>query len=204
MGRTIAGLVAAVALAAGPVAAQEQPADTSRGMGMVQPGMMQPGMMQGGMMGMMQGMHGQAGMMGGMMGMAGGPTLMLRLQESLELSEDQVERLEVLRDSAQAGMRTHMMRAMQSVSAAGELLSTPAPDLEAYEAALREAADHMVVGHTVAARVAVEARQVLSPEQRERLDLAIDMVREMRSGMGQGSMMPGMGQGGGGGGGPHR
>jgi Spy/CpxP family protein refolding chaperone len=199
MGRTIAGLVAAVALAAGPLAAQEQPADTSGGMGM-----MQGGMMQGGMMQMMQGMHGQAGMMGGMMGMAGGPALMLRLQESLELSEDQVERLEALRDSAQAGMHSHMMQAMQSVSVAGEVLAAPSPDLEAYEAALREAADHVVVGHTVAAQVAVHARQVLNAEQRERLDLALDRVREMGSGMGPGPMMPGMGPGAGGEGGPHR
>ncbi len=195
MGRMTAGLMAA-ALVATPLAAQEHPmgppGDTTR-MGVMRPGgtMGMMGMMHGsgpGVMGMMSG-H----MMGGaMMGLAGGPAMMLRLEETLELTERQVEQLEPLRDSATAAMRQHMMQGMQSVRSAGELLASASPDMEAYEARLREAADHMVQGHLVQARSAAAAREILSPEQRERLDLVRTLLREMREGMGAGSMMEGM------------
>lgn len=106
MRKTMAGLTAALVLMATPVVAQDrplgQPADSSRGMGMMQSGMMQGGMMHG--------MHGQDGMMG-MMGMMG-PELILRLEESLELTDSQVEQLEALRERARTGMRRHMMQGM--------------------------------------------------------------------------------------------
>ena len=83
-------------------------------------------------------------------------------------------------------------------------MSTGTPDLEAYEARLREATSHMVQARVAMARAGVEARQVLTPEQRDRLSFARQMMREMRPGtmgggmMGQGMMDGGMmGQGGG-------
>lgn len=199
MKRPTAGLMIVAALAAAaPVTAQERPlgqlADSTAHPRMMQPGVMQPGMMQ-----MMQRMHGQGGMMGlmegGMMGMAGGPAMILRLEESLELTDDQVERLEAIRESARSGMRQHMMQGMQSMQAAQELLAGDSPDLDAYEERLREAANHMVLAHTAMAGATVEARGLLTPEQRERLALARRMMQEMRGGMMQGSMMPGMLQG---------
>lgn len=193
MNRTMAGLTIVAALAAAPVVAQErplgQPADST-----AHPGMMQPGMMQ--MMQRMQGQGGMIGMMGGgMMGMAGGPAMILGLQESLELTDDQVERLEGLREGAQSGMRKHMMQGMQTMRAAQELLAGESPDAAAYEERLREAANHMVLAHTAMARAAVEARGLLTPQQQDRLALARTMMQEMRAGMMQEMMMPGMMQG---------
>lgn len=190
MRKTIAGLTAALVLMAAPVAAQDrplgEPADTSRGMGM----------MQGGMMGMMQGMHGQDGMMGmmgggmmGGMGMMGGPMMILRLEESLELSESQVERLKAIQESARTEMRQHMMQGMHAMHGAQTLLDAGSPDLAAYEAKLREGMNHMVLAHTSMAKADVDARQVLNAGQREKLALARAMMKEMRGGMMQGGMM---------------
>lgn len=193
MKRTVAGLTIVAALAAAPVAAQERPLG-QRADSMHHPGMMHPGMMQ-----MMQRMHGQARMMGmmggGMMGMAGGPAMILRLEESLELTDDQVERLDALRERAQSGMRQHMMQGMQAMHAAQELLQGNSPDVGAYEERLREAANHMVLGQTAMARAALEARALLTPQQQDRLALARSIMQEMGAGMMQGMMMPGMMQG---------
>lgn len=182
MRKTFAALVA-IMLAAAPAMAQGHHgarADSSRGMGMMQG---QSGMMQGGMMQMM---HGRSGMM---MGMAMGPGMVLRLQQSLDLTDSQVTELETLRDSARSTMRQHMMQGMQVMRAAAELLSSDSPDLDGYETRLREATNHMVLAHTAMARAAVEARQVLTPEQRERLSLARQMMHEMQPGMMGGGMM---------------
>ncbi len=192
MKQTVAGLTIVAALAAAPVVAQERPLG-QRADSTAHPGMMQPGMMQG--------MHGQAGMMGsmgmmgdGMMGMVGGPAMILRLEKSLDLTEAQVERLKALQESAQSGMRQHMMQGMQGMHAAQELLKGESPDVAAYEERLREAANHMVLAHSAMARATVEARGLLTPQQKERLALARTMMQEMRGGMMDG-MMPGMMQG---------
>lgn len=190
MRKTFAVLVA-IMLAAVPAMAQGHHgarADSSRGMGMMQE---QPGMMQGGMMQMMQGMHGQQAMLGGMMGMAAGPGMILQLRESLELTENQVTQLEALRDSAGQQMRQHMMQGMRAMHSAAELLDPGSTDLEGYEARLREASSQMVLAHTAVARAAVQARGLLTVDQRERLALARSMMKEMRQGMMGGGMMQG-------------
>jgi Spy/CpxP family protein refolding chaperone len=180
------GLALALALVAAPVAGQERmrehAADTSRAM--MHDGTMQSGM--SGMMQMMQRMHGQDGMMGGGMG---GPMMILRLEESLELSESQVERLKAIQEAAQTDMRQHMMQGMQAMRGAQTLLDGDSPDLDAYEAKLKEAADQMVRAHASMATAAVEARQVLDAGQREKLALARAMMKEMHGGMMQGGMM---------------
>lgn len=192
-------LAMAATLMAGPAAAQGHHGARSDsvqgGMGMMQD---QSGMMQGGMMQMMRGMHGQQGVMGGgMMGMPMGPGMVLRLQESLELTEDQIAQLEALRDSARATMRRHMLQGMQGMRAASELLTADSPDLDAYGAQLREAMNHMTLAHVAMARAGIEARQALTPEQRDRLSLARRMMDEMGSGMmGDGMMGSGMMRGG--------
>lgn len=198
MKRTLAGLTIAAALtSAVPLAAQErplgQPADSAGQHDMMAPGMME--MMSPGMMQRMHGMGGPGSMMGmmdgGMTGMSAGPAMILRLEESVELTDDQVARLEALHESAQSEMRQHMMQGMQTMRAAQELLDGDSPELSAYEARLREAANHMVLAHTAMARAAVDARALLSPEQRERLALARTMMQEMRGMRGE-RMMPGM------------
>lgn len=183
--RKIFAALVAIILTAAPVMAQGHHgvrADSSRGMGMMQD---QSGMMQGGMMQMM---HGQSGMM---MGMAMGPGMILRLEESLDLTENQVAELEMLRDSVQSAMSQHMMQGMQLMRTASAMLDSDTPDLDAYEARLREATNHMVLAHASMARAAVEGRQVLTPQQRERLSLARRMMDEMHSDTMGGGMMSG-------------
>ncbi|MBT8461558.1 MAG: Spy/CpxP family protein refolding chaperone [Gemmatimonadetes bacterium] len=183
--RTLAGcggLALTLALVAGPVAGQErmseQAPDMSRDMmhhDMMQSGM--PGMMQ-----MMQSMHARDGMMGG-------PTLILRLEGALELTESQVERLKAIQEAAQADMRQHMMHGMMEMGGAQTLLDGDSPDLDAYEAKIKEAANQMVQAHARMATAAVEARQLLDAGQRERLALARAMMKEMGGGMMGGGMM---------------
>lgn len=144
----------------------------------------------------------QAGMMQQCMMMSGAsPAALLQHRESLGLSAAQVSQLETLNTRTSESVMPHMQPAMQAHSAAAEILRADAPDFAAYEAGLREAADHMVRTHVEMARVAVEARQVLTPEQRTRLDTMRDgMMQGMQQRMmqsGQGGMMQGMQMGGG-------
>jgi Spy/CpxP family protein refolding chaperone len=148
--------------------------------------------------------HGQqqAGMMQQCMMMTGAsPAVLLQQRESLGLNAAQVARLEALNTRTSESVMPHMQPAMQAHTAAAEILRADAPDFAAYEARLREAADHMVRTHVEMARVAVEARQVLTPEQRTRLDTMREgMMQGMHQRMmqgGQGGMMQGMQMGGG-------
>lgn len=119
-------------------------------------------------------------------GMAAGSSaaMILEQKDALDLTEDQVRQLQEL-DNKAAG--PHMSAAMAAWQGARDLLDADQPDLEAYEARLREAADHMVQSHTAMAAAGVAAREVLTPEQREVL---ADLPTQ-RHGMGmmQGGMM---------------
>lgn len=166
--------IAATLISAGAVSAQAH--DAHGHAGEEPPGMMHE-MMGERMMTMMgQGMMGR-GMMQMMsegMGMmpTGGPapSMLLRMREALELSDEQVSRLEEIRD--RHGARSHapgdsgMMEAPQNAAA---MLEGDEPDLDAYEAELRDLADRMVEVHVRMTRAALEARDVLTDEQRARL-----------------------------------
>ena len=163
------------------------------GGGMMQGGMMQGGMMQGGMMqgGMMQGGMMQGGMMqDGMMGMAGGPGMILSLEETLSLTEDQVETLQRMKESADSGVQEHMMQGMEARQAATEILQSESPDLGTYEERLQEAANHMVLAHTVMARADLQARDELTEEQRQKLETFKGMMIELCRGFQGSGMMP--------------
>lgn len=108
------------------------------------------------------GMMAHCPMMGGV-----SPAMLLGHADALKLTADQVARIEALRD--QSAGPAHMHGAMAAHRQAAELLQAERPDLAAYEAKLREAADHMVQNHTSMARTAVEARAILTPEQRASL-----------------------------------
>lgn len=169
-GRAILTAATLVALAATPAAGQQhrhgQRADTTQAM------------MQGGMTGVMGG-----GMMGMMQSMQPRPGVLLAASDLLGLTAGQVERLTLL-DEELAGERTgHMRAAMEAHRAASAALRGDDPDLEAYREALGEAADHMVIAHVAMARAAAAARAVLTPEQRERLEGALSMMRHLREGM---------------------
>lgn len=120
-------------------------------------------------------------MMGGV-----SPAMLLGHADALNLSADQVQRLEALRD--QAAGPAHMHGAMAAHRQAAELLQAERPDLAAYEAKLREAADHMVQNHTTMARTAVEARAILTPEQRTKLASLDHAAMGHSGGHGQGAM----------------
>jgi len=167
--RTSIAVTMAAALMAAPAMAQDQ-----------RPTMTPMTHAQGGMMEMM---------MGGMMAMTDSPDLILKLRESLELSESQVQRVKAIQESAHSGMQQHMMPAMQGMQAAMKLLEAPAPDFAAYEAELRKAANHMVLAHSAMARADADARQVLTAPQRERLAFARKIMAEMKDGMMKDSMM---------------
>ncbi len=142
----------------------------------------------------MQMMHDQAQMCMAMMGGAS-PAVLLQHREALGLSQSQVQRLERLQNEVRLSVMPHMQPGMQAHAAAAEVLKADTPDFAAYEARLREAADHMVRTHVALARVGVEARKVLTAEQRNRVS---NLQGEMMGG-GQHGMMrgqQGMAQGG--------
>ncbi len=175
-------------LATAPASAQEHPQhpqqDQHQGHDM-------KGMEGHGMQGMHQGQMGMGqghcmAMMGGMMGKAN-PVMALHHAEALGLSEEQVSELKDRMASAHEAGMSHMRLAMETRASAEELLDADTPDLAAYEARLENAAGHMVQAHVAIARAGVDARTVLTPEQRAQLD-----AMPMDHGMGNGHGMSGM------------
>jgi len=153
------------------------------------------GPMMGGMEGAdMQGMRGQmmdSGMMGpGMMGaMHAGPGTILQSAEELALTDGQVERLEALQERTREEHQGHMQAMRGAHEAASAALEGDAPDLDAYATALNEAADLMVTAHVAMTRSALEARDVLTPEQRETLAGIMGDMHGMHGGMMSGGTM---------------
>lgn len=154
-------------------------------------GMMGGDMMSGGGMaghGMMGGMAAGQGMMGGTgaMGMmpAGGasPAALLRAGDELALTPDQKTRLEALANEPGEGRQTHMQAAMAARTRATKALSADAPDLQAYQNALEEAASRMVEVHVAVARAALDARAVLTPEQRSKIGEGMRLMGSMMCG----------------------
>jgi Spy/CpxP family protein refolding chaperone len=197
MTRSALAAVAAALLLAGPALGQQP------GKAPTQPA--KPGAM-GGMSGMpgmgkakapahaapgKQGMQGMGGM-GDCMAMMGGPSaaMILMHHQDLALTDGQVQRLRTLaaRDSTTA--TPHMRAAMAAHASAAAILRAASPDFAAYEARLRDAANHAIEGHVAMARTAVEARNVLTAEQRTRLQAL--HARMMGQGMGTGAMGSGM------------
>ena len=187
-------MAAGLFLAASGLSAQmgqmhEQRSDTM-------PGMMGQRMMMGGMSG--QGMMGpeMMQMMGqgmGMMATGGpGPAMILRMSDALELTDDQVSRLSEIRDEFSDNRQQHMSVAMAAHQKAAQALEGDSPDFGAYEEALSEAASHMVQAHVTMAQASVQARGVLSQDQRQQLQQGMHMMREMMGepGMQRGMMQP--------------
>lgn len=188
-----------LALAATALPAQQhgmnmQERDSMPGM-MGQQQMMMDGMMGDGMMG--SGMMQMMGQGMGMMPTGGpGPQMILRMEESLGLTDEQVTRLEEIRDEFSGAQRQHMTAAMSAHQEARQAVQGDAPDFDAYEEALGHASEHMVQGHLAMARAAAESRDVLTEEQRTRLQEGMGMMQGMMGGSGMGDgMMQGRGQG---------
>lgn len=173
---TMIAATALLALMVVPAGAQQHQHGQDEGTGMMSSCPMMQGM-HGHMMGGMHGdtMQGMQGAMrdGGMMGMMGpmhmGPAMLLQASDDLELTAEQTERLAALRDRSGPEHQEHMQSAMAACRTAAAALEGDSPDLEAYAVALNETADHMVMVHVAMARVALEAREILTAEQREKL-----------------------------------
>ena len=127
--------------------------------------------------GMMPGMMGE-GMMPGMMDMDC-PCLPLRLRGSLGLSEDQVRRIEEIvqrsgmEQSEQTGLATEAQRAAMTA------LHAQNPNLQEYEARLREAASHRVAAQLSLARGSIQVREILTAAQREKLGSVTSAMQEL-------------------------
>lgn len=122
-------------------------------------------------------------MSGGMKAKTDVASISLSLRESLDLTADQVTRLTMLQTSSQAEMMQHMVAHTEGMQSAAVITESAAPDLTAYETALRAAANHMVLEHLAMARADADARAVLTPMQRDRLVLARRVMKEMHAGM---------------------
>lgn len=191
-------MLALLALAAAPAAGQQMPmAGHGQPGAFMAPDMMQMchSMMGGGGMMSGQGAMGHSSMMGGggmMEGMAPSPAALLGASEQLSLTADQKAKIEVLAKSANESHKTHMEGAASAGQKATAALQGDAPDLKAYEADLQEAAQHMVQAHVAMTRASLDARVVLTPEQRKKLQEGTALMGSMMCGMmGQGRMMSG-------------
>lgn len=134
---------------------------------------------------------------GGMMQMKGmmpGPMVFLQLREPLGLTQAQVQRIEAIRGRVQREHQPHMQAAMQAMRDAERLLDVPAPDLSRYEAKLKDRANHHVQAHLAMARAWLDAREVLTPEQRSNLQFGVKVMQQMMRERMQG-MMGGMHEG---------
>jgi Spy/CpxP family protein refolding chaperone len=149
--------------------------------GMMMGGMMGQGMMGSGMMQMMgQGM--------GMMPTGGpGPASLLRMRDALELTEPQVARLEAIQAEVQTTVQPQRSAMMSTHTAAAQALQGDSPDFDAYQQDLQAAANIMVQAHVAMARAQVEARAILTPDQRERLETR--GMQMMQGVMGAGGVM---------------
>ncbi len=155
---------------------------------------------------MTMGMHRHGPMMMGMMGSMGmmsgpRPMMILRHQEALGLTEEQVTRLEVLRERMAQTRAEHMESVRPLHERLVGLAGDPGLDLDAYESTLRSLAEEHVAVHVAMARIGQRAREALTPEQREKLRTGMEFMRGMR-GMRMEGMQGRMGRTGSGGAGP--
>jgi Spy/CpxP family protein refolding chaperone len=160
MMRTMSVLVAATALLALPLAAQQQ------------------GGMMGGQKMDMQGMGMMDSMMAPMMrSMATAPERLLTRRAALHLTSDQVSQLTALRDAARPARDSASQQAMMHLREMDEVMHTAAPDTAAvrhhFEAALR----YMGQAHMTMLDAAAQARAVLTDDQRKQVDAAATMRR---------------------------
>lgn len=141
-------------------------------------------MARGGMQGMkdMQGMSGMAGMMGMMQGMGFGPAALLGAADRLQLTPDQKSRLETLAQTVRQEHQSHMQAIMSAHQDGAEMLKADSPDLGAYQQTLKTAADHMVQAHMAMTRATVEARGILTEEQRAELQDGMALMGSMMCG----------------------
>ncbi len=143
-------------------------------------GMMARCMMHSGGMGQdtMDIMRGGMGMMSSF---APGPAMLIRMSPVLDLTEKQTTELEDIQADLTDDRASHMPLVMEAHQQAAKWIASGETDLTAYEDTLREAMDHLIAVHVKVARAALDARALLTDEQRARLDGATAMMRHMKS-----------------------
>lgn len=166
------GLIAVLAAAAAPLAAQQHPAHHAPAPVMAMHGGMMPGM---------------DSMMAPMMrAMAYAPDHLLRQKDALHLTTDQVSQLTLLADSAKT---THDAAAQAAQMHLGEMeqaLHTAAPDTAAVKMHFDAAHKYMSDAMWAMLRSAALARAALTDEQRTQVDAMAKHSMPMRHGsMGQ-------------------
>jgi len=119
---------------------------------------------------------------------------------SLDLTDEQTSRLQEIRDRYATTRNQGMRDAMAARRNAAAEIRKETPDFSVYEKALTEAGRNMVEARLAAAHAAVDARDVLTSKQRQKLETGLEMLREMMGGPGMrdgggmrggGSMLPG-------------
>ena len=132
---------------------------------------------------------------GGLLGHV--PMAILHQQEALDLSEEQVERVEALQDSL-AALHGRSMAAMQGArGGVEEAFGADGIDVEAYRRAVRAAADRRVEARVRTAEIADRALGVLDASQREKFLYGVHLMHRMHRmhgahGMGHGMKGRGM------------
>lgn len=171
------------------------------GMGMMH--MQEMMRMRGSMDGQVMQMMGRGRMDAGMMQMmergmgvmdTGGPSpeSILMMADALGLSEEQRAELEAVQDRYQETSGPMMVELREALEQAEVLLDADAPDLDAYGAALQGAVDELVATQVAMASAALEARAILTEEQRVQLVSGMQMMEGMMDGgMMSGGMMDG-------------
>lgn len=182
---TTLALLAAAAFLAAPAAAQEQEGEEREG---GERAATAKGPYRGAM-GDMHRMHAMRAGHGAML--AHVPAAILHQRGMLGLSDQQVSRLETLRDSVRT-LRESGHAAMREAHGGDEgAFGEGGIDVEAYREAVRAAADRMVEHGVAMATVARDALQVLDTEQREKFVYGVHLMQRMRAHHGRGMGMMG-------------
>ncbi len=146
--------------------------------------------------GLMQMGHSQ-GMMGMSMMIQPGPDFLLKQKEALTLSDEQVQRLEELKEQHVEFHQAHMGQLTPLRQQAMGALHAEQPDLEAYEFALNAWANEHVKMQVEMARSSQKVLEVLTEEQRSNVRYGMHLMHQWMEGMQQGQMTRcGMMQGG--------
>jgi len=142
------------------------------------------GMRDGGARGEM-GMMGGRSMMDGQSTMGPQPSMLLGQREALELSGEQIERLEAMKERATERRASHMVEMKLLAEEITAVSGENAPDLDRLESLLSQQAEAHVGMRVGKARMAQETMSLLTTEQRSNLRYGMHLMRSMMQNMGE-------------------
>lgn len=106
------------------------------------------------------------------------PQLLLGAAEQLNLTANQTQRLESIQQQAMDQRRSMMQAAMTAQQQAAAALQSDPPDVDGYTSALKQAADLRVQALSTMVRSSVDARTVLTPDQRGQLPSVMEQLSQ--------------------------